>query len=109
VVPPDRELAFLHPLPPRATRSKDSGRHPRAPLARCRRNSYIAGAIMGAVQRFTVTIEAPTWEDFQEIELPQLPGEGDAIETRYGTCIVTRAELSPDSGQYAGKIVCRLP
>jgi hypothetical protein len=39
----------------------------------------------------------------------QLPREGDAIETRYGTCIVTQAEPSPDAGQYAGKIVCRLP
>jgi hypothetical protein len=66
-------------------------------------------AIMRAVQRFTVTIEAPTWKDVQEVELPQLPGEGDAIETRYGTCIVTQAEPSSDGGQYAGKIVCRLP
>jgi hypothetical protein len=64
---------------------------------------------MGAVQRFTITIEAPNWKDVQEVELPQLPGEGDAIETRYGTCIVTQAEPSSDSGQYAGKIVCRLP
>jgi hypothetical protein len=61
------------------------------------------------LQRFTITIEARGWEDVQEIELPQLPGEGDAIETRYGTCIVTQAEPSPGGGQYAGKIVCRLP
>jgi hypothetical protein len=61
------------------------------------------------VQRFTITIEAPHWEDLQEIELPELPGEGDAIETRYGTCIVTRAEALPDSTQYAGRVVCRLP
>jgi hypothetical protein len=64
---------------------------------------------MGAVQSFTVTIEAPNWKDVQEVELPQLPGEGDAIETKYGTCIVTQAEPSSDGGQYAGKIVCRLP
>jgi hypothetical protein len=61
------------------------------------------------LQRFTVTIEFPTWKDVQEVELPQLPGEGDTIETRYGTCIVTRATLLSDGGQYAGKIVCRLP
>jgi hypothetical protein len=61
------------------------------------------------VHRFTVTIEAPTWKDYQEIELPQLPRAGDAIETRYGTCVVTRAEPLPDRGQYAGKIVCRFP
>ena len=63
---------------------------------------------MDAVHRFTVTIEASNWEDVQEIELPQLPREGDAIETRYGTCIVTRAE-SLSEGLYAGKIVCRFP
>jgi hypothetical protein len=64
---------------------------------------------MGAVQRFTVTIEAPNWKDVQVVELPQLPGEGDAIEIKYGTCIVTQAEPLPAGGQYAGKIVCRLP
>jgi hypothetical protein len=64
---------------------------------------------MSPVQRFTITIEAPHWKDFQEVELPQLPREGDAIETRYGTCIVTQSELSPEGGQYAGTIVCRLP
>jgi hypothetical protein len=64
---------------------------------------------MGAVQTFAITIEAPSWKDVQEVELPQLPGEGDAIETKYGTCIVTQAEPSSDGGQYAGKIVCRFP
>jgi hypothetical protein len=64
---------------------------------------------MAAVQRFTVTIEGPNWKDLEEVEMPQLPGEGDAIETRYGTCIVTQAEPWPGGGQYAGKIVCRLP
>jgi len=74
-----------------------------------RRLCCIGSAIMAGVKRFTVTIEAPNWKDLQEIELPQLPREGDAIETRYGTCIVTQAEPVPDGGQYAGKIVCRLP
>jgi hypothetical protein len=64
---------------------------------------------MGAVRRFTVTIEGSNWKDVQEVELPELPREGDTIETRYGTCIVTRAELPSDGGQYAGKIVCRFP
>jgi hypothetical protein len=74
-----------------------------------RRLRCIGSAIMAGVKRFTVTIEAPNWKDLQEIELPQRPREGDAIETRYGTCIVTQAEPVPDGGQYAGKIVCRLP
>ena len=30
-------------------------------------------------------------------------------ETKYGACVVTSAELSPDTGQHAGKIVCRIP
>lgn len=64
---------------------------------------------MGLVQRYTVAIEGSNWEDFQEMELQQLPAEGDAIETRYGTCIVTRAEPLPENTRYAGKIVCRLP
>jgi hypothetical protein len=64
---------------------------------------------MGAVRRFTITIEGSNWKDVQEVELPELPREGDTIETRYGTCIVTRAELLSDGGQYAGKIVCRFP
>jgi hypothetical protein len=67
------------------------------------------GAIMRAVRRFTVTIDGPNWEDVEDVELPELPREGDTIETRYGTCIVTRAEPLSDGGHYAGKIACRLP
>jgi hypothetical protein len=59
------------------------------------------------VQRFTVTIEGPNWEDVAEIELPRLPSEGETIETKYGTCLVTSAEPLEDAGPYAGKIVCR--
>jgi hypothetical protein len=61
------------------------------------------------VYRVTVKIEGTNWQDFQELELPALPREGDAIETRYGTCIVTRADPSPNPGQQADKIVCRFP
>jgi hypothetical protein len=61
------------------------------------------------VRRFTVTIEGSNWEDVQELELLDAPRVGDAIETRYGTCLVTRAELLPDSDRYAGEIVCRFP
>jgi hypothetical protein len=61
------------------------------------------------VKKFTITIEAQHWEDVQEIELPELPGEGDAIETKYGTCMVTRAESLPDRTNYDGRIVCRFP
>jgi hypothetical protein len=69
----------------------------------------LGGAIMCAVRRFMVTIEGSNWEDVVDVELPELPREGDTIETKYGTCIVTHAELLSDGGQYAGKIVCRLP
>jgi hypothetical protein len=61
------------------------------------------------VYRVTVQIDGTTWQDVQELELPALPREGDAIETRYGTCIVTRADPSPVTGELAGKIVCRFP
>jgi hypothetical protein len=67
------------------------------------------GAIIARVKKFTVTIEGHGWQDLQELELPELPPEGDTIETRYGTCFVTAAELLPESGAHAGKIVARLP
>jgi hypothetical protein len=65
--------------------------------------------MMSPVQRFTVTIEGPNWKDVEDVELPGPPAEGEPIETKYGTCLVTSAELSPEPGRYAGKIVCRLP
>jgi len=62
-----------------------------------------------ALKRFLVTVEGPNLEDVSEAELLELPEEGETIETRFGTCIITCAELSPDSLKYSGKIVCRLP
>jgi hypothetical protein len=41
--------------------------------------------------------------------MPRLLGEGETIETRYGTCIVTKAEKPQNAEKYDGKIVCRLP
>jgi hypothetical protein len=66
-------------------------------------------AIMRAIQHFIITIEGPGWEDFEDVELLQLPGEGEPIETKYGTCFVTQADPLPDTEHYDGKIVCRLP
>ena len=59
--------------------------------------------------RFSVVIEAPNWKDVQDMELPDAPDEGETIETRYGTCVVTEVDLTPKSGGRAGTIVCRLP
>jgi hypothetical protein len=61
------------------------------------------------LQRFIVVVEGLPLEEFEEIELPQPPAEGEPIETRYGTCIVTRTESAAEGGQYAGRIVCRMP
>jgi hypothetical protein len=61
------------------------------------------------LQRFIVVVEGLPLDEYEEIELPQLPAEGEPIETRYGTCIVTRTETAAEGGQHAGKIVCRLP
>lgn len=66
------------------------------------------GAIIRAMQRFLITIEGSGWSDFQEVELPQLPSEGELIETKYGTCIVDHSESSPKTERYDGKIVCRV-
>jgi hypothetical protein len=60
------------------------------------------------VQRFIVTIEGPGWQDLQDLELPRAPAEGDAIETRYGTCVVTKVDEA-EMDERSGKIFCRLP
>ena len=62
-----------------------------------------------AIERFMIRIEAPSWEDFEDIELPRLPVVGETIETKYGTCLVTETDASPGTSPYQGKIVCRLP
>ena len=59
--------------------------------------------------RLRITIEASTWTDFDQIELPRFPKEGDPIETKYGTCVVVRTERLPDADEYAGTVVCRKP
>jgi hypothetical protein len=53
-------------------------------------------------------IEGINWEDIQELEVLTIPREGDAVETRYGTCMVTRVDPSTDGGQPT-RIVCRFP
>ena len=61
------------------------------------------------MQRFRVIIEGHGWEDFDEIELPRPPSEGETLETKLGTCIVTGVDPMPDSEQFAGSIRCRMP
>jgi hypothetical protein len=61
------------------------------------------------LQQFILTVEGPNLQDLDEVELPRLPQEGDAIETRFGTCLVVRAESDTDGGNYAGRIFARLP
>jgi hypothetical protein len=56
-----------------------------------------------------ITIEGQNFEDFEEAELHELPAEGEPIETKYGTCIVTRAETLPPEEHFAAKVTCRLP
>jgi hypothetical protein len=58
--------------------------------------------------RFILTVEGPNLEDLDEIELPRLPLEGDPVSTRFGMCLVVRTE-STDGGEFAGRIVCRMP
>jgi hypothetical protein len=63
----------------------------------------------GLIQRYIITIEGHGWSDFEEIELPQLPNEGEPIDTKFGTLLVERAEKTTDAEKYDGKIFCRLP
>jgi hypothetical protein len=60
------------------------------------------------VQKVTVTIEGINWQDIQELELPTTPLVGDALETRYGTCLVVRVDPTTDGDQPA-RIVCHFP
>jgi hypothetical protein len=56
-----------------------------------------------------IKIEAPDWEDFEDVELPRLPAVGETIETKCGTCLVTQTDASPGTEPHDGKIVCRMP
>ena len=64
---------------------------------------------MGPVQHFTVKIERPGWTDFDEVELPRPPNDGETIETKFGVCVVTQTDLPTSSEQQDGTILCRLP
>jgi hypothetical protein len=61
------------------------------------------------VHRYVITIEGPSFEDVDNVELPGPPQPGEPIETILGTCIVTRTEPMPAESGYAGRIICRLP
>jgi hypothetical protein len=63
----------------------------------------------GLIQRFIITIEGHGWSDFEEIELAQLPSEGEPVDTKFGTLLVERAEQTPEADKYDGRIVCRMP
>jgi tyrosine-protein phosphatase YwqE len=47
-----------------------------------------------AVRRYIITIEGPSFEDVDKVELPAPPDPGEPIETNLGTCIVTGTEQS---------------
>jgi hypothetical protein len=61
-----------------------------------------------AMDQIMITIDGPNFQDFQEAEVMGLPEEGEPIETKYGTCVVTSVETLPDSEHFAGKVFCRL-
>lgn len=60
-----------------------------------------------AMRRYIITIEGPSFEDVDKVELPALPEPGEPIETNLGTCIVTGTEPMPADSEYAGRIICR--
>lgn len=68
--------------------------------------SFRVSAIITLMQRYTVTIEGAGWTDVQVLELPRLPREGELIETKYGTCLVTHSEATANTEPFAGKIIC---
>lgn len=60
------------------------------------------------VLRCIVTIEGPGWTDLDEMELAELPGEGEPIQNKLGICPVTHADHLPDGGHHDARIGCRL-
>jgi hypothetical protein len=64
--------------------------------------------ILLRVDQIMITIDGPNFQDFQEAEVARLPEEGEPIETKYGTCVVTSVEELPASEHFAGKVTCRL-
>jgi hypothetical protein len=72
-------------------------------LRRCSRTRRI-----GKV-RYIIIIQAATFEDVDNVELPIPPQPGDPIETKIGRCIITSTESMPAESEYAGKIICHLP
>jgi hypothetical protein len=64
---------------------------------------------IGKVHRYLIIIQASSFEDVDNVELPAPPQPGDPIETNLGTCIVTSTESMPAESEYAGKIICHLP
>jgi hypothetical protein len=68
-----------------------------------------AGAVEAPawVEHYIITIEGPGFTDVDHVELVRLPLEGEPIETKLGTCIVTATERLEDAN-YDGRIVCRL-
>jgi hypothetical protein len=64
---------------------------------------------IGKMHRYIITIQAASFEDVDNVELPAPPQPGEPIETNLGTCIVTSTESMPAESGYAGKIICRLP
>jgi hypothetical protein len=69
----------------------------------------VESCIIGPIKRFQIKIEAPDWEDFEEVELPRLPAVGETIDTKYGMLLVAQTDASPGTEPYEGKIVCRMP
>jgi hypothetical protein len=64
---------------------------------------------MRQMPRFILVIEGHGFQDIEDIELLSPPQDGDVVETKYGTCIVTGTEPMPDNDQFEGKITCRTP
>jgi hypothetical protein len=60
------------------------------------------------VHRYILNIEGVI-EEIEDVELPHLPVEGDPIETKYGTYVVTKTEDAPEGSSYDGRIFCRAP
>ena len=61
------------------------------------------------MKHVVITIRGHGFQDVAEAEVLRLPKVGEAIQTEYGTCVVSEVDPIPDGEAYDGKVVCRLP
>ena len=59
--------------------------------------------------RYIIIIQAETFEDVDDVELPRPTQPGDPVEPEFGRCHRHQYGVDATRKPYAGKIICHLP